>query len=64
MIQRMLEQKECVMRILSLDRKADRLKLNWQTLEVLEATEKALRPLAPLTDALSGMAFQFSHVGR
>lgn len=54
MISRILEQKESVMRVLSLDRKSEALKLTWQSLDVLESTAKALQPLAPLTDALSG----------
>ena len=45
--------KEAVNRVLS-DRKGERFKLSWQTLDVLEATKRALEPLAPLTDALSG----------
>lgn len=54
MVNRMLEQKEAVMRILSTDRKSDSLKLNWQALDVLESMVKALEKVAPLTDALSG----------
>lgn len=57
MISRLLEQKECVMRVLSLDRKSESLKLSWQSIDVLESVTKALQPLAPLTDALSGILF-------
>lgn len=43
------------MRVLTMDRKAEHLKLKWQSLDVLAATEKALCPLASLTDGLSGV---------
>ena len=53
MLERALELKDPLARVLS-DRKGEKLRLNWQTLDVLEAVKIAMEPLAPLTDALSG----------
>ena len=54
MVARILEQKEAVNRVLRCNRKSEALALNWQTVDVLESIEKALKPISNLTDALSG----------
>ena len=60
MIARVYSQKEPLNIVLN-DRKGEKLKLNWQTWDVLEATIKALEPLAPLTDALSGIYLLYQY---
>jgi len=54
MIHRVLEQQTAIGRVLSCDRKARHLIPTWQDIEVLEAINKTLTPLADFTDALSG----------
>ncbi|KAL1276221.1 hypothetical protein QQF64_035844 [Cirrhinus molitorella] len=54
MVGRMLEQQAAIIHVLSSDRKARHLLPTWQDLEVLEAVDKTLTPLADFTDALSG----------
>ncbi|KAJ8264750.1 hypothetical protein GJAV_G00154450 [Gymnothorax javanicus] len=50
MIDRVLEQAPAIMRVLAEDRHTD--PLSWQDVEVLEAINKALKPIAELTDIL------------
>lgn len=54
MIERVLEQGRALAKVLSADKKTRRLVLTWQDIEVLEAVQKALKPLHDFTDALSG----------
>ncbi len=54
MLRRILEQQADITNVLSSDRKARHLLPTWQDLEVLEAVDKTLTPLADFTDALSG----------
>ncbi|KAK6181734.1 hypothetical protein SNE40_009530 [Patella caerulea] len=54
MIARLLEQETAIQRVLSGNRKTVHLIPKWQDVEVLEAVNKAIEPLAELTDALSG----------
>lgn len=54
MIERILEQERAITKVLSSDKKTRHLLLTWQDLEVLEAVQKALKPLQEFTDALSG----------
>lgn len=54
MVRRILEQQAAISHVLSSDRKARHLLPTWQDLEVLEAVDKTLTPLAEFTDALSG----------
>lgn len=57
MIERFLEQEKAVPRVLGADKKTRHLVPTWQDLEVLEATNKAVKPLQDFTDALSGEAY-------
>lgn len=52
MIERMLEQKVAINRVLEEDRKAE-VKIDWQTADVLTAMNKALQPVSEFTDAMS-----------
>ena len=52
MIDRMLEQKVAINRVLEEDRKA-KVKIDWQTADVLKAMNKALQPVSEFTDAMS-----------
>ena len=54
MVARVLEQKKAVRQVLSSDRKTAHLIATWQDIEVLESLNKALAPLADLTDIISG----------
>lgn len=54
MIERVLEQERALAKVLSADKKTRSLVLTWQDIEVLEAIQKALKPLQDFTDALSG----------
>uniref|UniRef100_A0A3Q1FIH6 Phosphorylase b kinase regulatory subunit n=1 Tax=Acanthochromis polyacanthus TaxID=80966 RepID=A0A3Q1FIH6_9TELE len=57
MIDRFLEQEKAIVRVLGADKKSRHLVPTWQDLEVLEATNKAVKPLQDFTDALSGEAY-------
>ncbi|XP_051964499.1 zinc finger BED domain-containing protein 4-like isoform X1 [Xyrauchen texanus] len=54
MIARVLEQQSAISFVLSADRTARHLVPTWQDVEVLEAVNNSLSPLAEFTDALSG----------
>ncbi|CAI5682842.1 unnamed protein product [Oreochromis niloticus] len=54
MIERVLEQERALSKVLSVDMKTRPLVPTWQDIEVLEAVQKALKPLQDFTDALSG----------
>ncbi|XP_013880075.1 zinc finger BED domain-containing protein 1 [Austrofundulus limnaeus] len=54
MIDRVLEQERALSKVLSADMKTRPLVPTWQDIEVLEAVQKALKPLQDFTDALSG----------
>ena len=54
MVARVLEQEKAVRQVLSNDRKTAHLIATWQDIEVLESINKALAPLADLTDIISG----------
>ena len=54
MIERLLEQEEAIRVVLSADRKASHLIPTWQDIDVLEAINDALSPLAAFTDVMSG----------
>lgn len=54
MIGRVLEQERALAKVLSADKKTRPLVLTWQDIDVLEAAQKALKPLQDFTDALSG----------
>ena len=51
---RILEQETAIRAVLSADRMKSQLIPSWQDIEVLEAINKALTPVADLTDLLSG----------
>jgi len=53
MVERIKEQQEAINVVLSNDRKASHLILNWQQKDVLEAIDKVLSPLKKMTDLLS-----------
>ncbi|XP_067301389.1 E3 SUMO-protein ligase ZBED1-like [Pseudorasbora parva] len=53
-VERVVEQERALAKVLSADKKARPLVLTWQDIEVLEAIQKALKPLQDFTDALSG----------
>lgn len=57
MIERFLEQERAIARILGVDKKTHHLVPTWQDLEVLEATNKAVKPLQKFTDILSGESY-------
>nr|XP_023675618.1 zinc finger BED domain-containing protein 4-like [Paramormyrops kingsleyae] len=57
MIERFLEQEKAITRVLGADKKMRHLVPTWQDLEVLEATNKAVKPLQDFTDALSGESY-------
>lgn len=54
MVERVLEQERALAKVLSADKKTRHLVLTWQDIEVLEAIQRALKPLQDFTDALSG----------
>lgn len=54
MIERVLEQEAALTKVLSSDKKSSHLIPTLQGVEVLEAVQKALKPLQDFTDALSG----------
>lgn len=53
MIARVLEQERAIRQVLGNDRKSSHLIPTWQDIDVLESINKALSPLADLTDILS-----------
>ncbi|RXN16574.1 zinc finger BED domain-containing 1-like protein [Labeo rohita] len=57
MVERVLEQERALAKVLSADKKTRSLVLTWQDIEVLEAIQRALRPLQDFTDALSGQEY-------
>ncbi|XP_073457240.1 E3 SUMO-protein ligase ZBED1-like [Aquarana catesbeiana] len=57
MIERYLEQERVIVRVLGADKKTRHLVPTWQDLEVLDATNKAIKSLQDFTDALSGEAY-------
>ena len=54
MVARVLEQEPAIRQVLSSDRKTAHLIPTWQDMNVLESLNKALSPLADLTDIISG----------
>ena len=54
MVARVLEQEKAVRQVLSNDRKTSHLIATWEDLEVLESINKALAPIADLTEIISG----------
>ena len=54
MVARVLGQEKAVHQVLSYNRKTAHLIATWQDIEVLESINKALAPLADLTDTISG----------
>lgn len=54
MVSRIIEQESAIRAVLSADRKCSHLIPRWQDIEVLEAINSALTPVAELTDLLSG----------
>ena len=54
MVARVLEQEPAIRQVLGSDRKTAHLIPTWQDVEVLESVNKALSPLADLTDIISG----------
>ena len=54
MVARVLEQEKAVHQVLSNDHKTAHLIATWQDIEVLKSINKALAPLADLTDIISG----------
>ncbi len=53
MIDRMLEQRTAINRVLADDRKAN-VSITWQDEDVLQSLNKALKPVSEFTDILSG----------
>ena len=54
MVERVIEQEKAIRLVLSADRKASHLLLTWQDLDVLNAINGALSPLAEFTYVMSG----------
>ena len=54
MVARVLEQEKAIRKVLSNDCKTAHLIATWQDIQVLESINKALAPLADLTDIISG----------
>ena len=54
MIERVLEQKKAIRKVLCDDRKSAHLIPTWQDIDVLESVSRALSPLGDFTDMLSG----------
>ena len=54
MVQRIMEQKEALREVLSVDRSTAYLVLTWQDMDVLESVSTVLAPLRELTDLLAG----------
>lgn len=57
MVERVLEQERALAKVLSADKKTRPFVLTWQDIEVLEAIQRALKPLQDFTDALSGEGY-------
>ena len=57
MVERVLEQERALAKVLYADKKTKQLVLTWQDIEVLEAIQRALKPLQDFTDALSGEGY-------
>lgn len=57
MVERVLEQERALSKVLSADKKTRLIVLKWQDIEVLEAVQRALKPLQEFTDALSGEGY-------
>nr|XP_055069962.1 E3 SUMO-protein ligase ZBED1-like [Misgurnus anguillicaudatus] len=57
MIERFLEQERAIVRVLGADKKTRHLVPTWQDLEVLDAINKAVKPLQDFVDALSGESY-------
>ena len=57
MVERVLEQERALAKVLYADKKTKQLVLTWQEIEVLEAIQRALKPLQEFTDALSGEGY-------
>ncbi|KAL2083830.1 hypothetical protein ACEWY4_019348 [Coilia grayii] len=53
MVERILEQAQAIRHVLSDDRRSN-LSLTWQDTDVLQAVQKALKPVSDFTDILSG----------
>lgn len=51
---RFLDQEKAIVRVLGADKKSRHLVPTWHDLEVLDVTNKAVKPLQDFTDALSG----------
>ena len=54
MVSRILEQKEAIHLVLSVDCNTSNIVPTWQDLDVLQAINQAISPLSSLTDILSG----------
>lgn len=54
MLERFLEQEECIRRVLVNDRKASHLLPGWQQIDVMKSVHQALKPLSEFTNILSG----------
>ncbi|XP_038064087.1 E3 SUMO-protein ligase ZBED1-like [Patiria miniata] len=54
MMERLLEQAPAIRRVLGEDRNHSHLSPSWQDIHVMEAVNKALKPLADFTDIMSG----------
>lgn len=57
MITRVLKNKRAIRRVLGDDRETAHLVPKWQDIEVLEAVDAALEPLADFTDIMSGSKY-------
>ena len=57
MVSRILEQEQAIRLVLSTDRETVHLIPKWQDIDVLQAIDKALSPVASLTDLLSGDSY-------
>lgn len=57
MIERFLEQERAIVRVLGADKKTRHLVPTWQDLEILDATNKAVKPIQDFVDALSGESY-------
>ena len=58
MVERVLEQEKAIRIVLSAERKASHLLPTWQDLDVLNAINDALSPLADFTDVMSGEKYE------
>ena len=57
MIERVLKNKRAIRRVLNDDRETAHLVPTWQDLEILEAIDAAIAPLADFTDIMSGSKY-------